>query len=117
MGVALAGLRPVFACLFVDFALVAADQNINPAAPLGYMSGGALSVPIVIRTQQGAGRGNGAQHSQNFGSWLAQVPGLIAVAPATPADALRRRANGRHVGLRQHPSISSGDSDLWVITI
>jgi pyruvate/2-oxoglutarate/acetoin dehydrogenase E1 component len=44
-------------------------------------------VPIVIRTQQGGGRGNGAQHSQSFESWLAQVPGLILVAPATPADA------------------------------
>jgi pyruvate dehydrogenase E1 component beta subunit len=51
------------------------------------MAGGAVSVPIVIRAQQGGGRGNGAQHSQSFESWFAQVPGLITVAPSTPADA------------------------------
>jgi pyruvate dehydrogenase E1 component beta subunit len=73
--------------LFMDFALVAADQIVNQAAKLRYMSGGQISVPIVIRTQQGGGRGNGAQHSQSFESWFAQVPGLIVVAPATPADA------------------------------
>jgi len=73
--------------LFMDFALVAADQIVNQAAKLRYMSGGTVSVPIVIRAQQGGGRGNGAQHSQSFESWLAQVPGLIIVAPSTPADA------------------------------
>src|SRR3972149_9727062 len=51
------------------------------------MAGGTVSVPIVIRAQQGGGRGNGAQHSQSFEAWFAQVPGLIVVAPATPADA------------------------------
>jgi pyruvate dehydrogenase E1 component beta subunit len=87
IGAALAGMRPVVELLFMDFALVSADQIINQAAKLRYMSGGKVSVPIVIRTQQGGGRGNGAQHSQSFESWLAQVPGLILVAPATPADA------------------------------
>src|SRR6188474_2353101 len=70
-----------------DFALVAADQIINQAAKLRYMSGGQVSVPVVIRGQQGGGRGNGAQHSQSFESWFAQVPGLKIVAPATPYDA------------------------------
>ena len=87
IGAAMAGLRPVVELLFIDFALVAADQIINQAAKLRYMSGGTLSVPLVIRAQQGGGRGNGAQHSQSFESWLAQIPGLIVVAPATPADA------------------------------
>jgi pyruvate dehydrogenase E1 component beta subunit len=87
IGAALAGMRPVVELLFMDFALVSADQIVNQAAKLRYMSGGKVSVPIVIRTQQGGGRGNGAQHSQSFESWLAQVPGLILVAPATPADA------------------------------
>ena len=82
-----AGMRPVVELLFMDFALVAADQIVNQAAKLRYMSGGTVSVPLVIRTQQGGGRGNGAQHSQSFESWMAQVPGLIVVAPATPADA------------------------------
>ncbi len=87
IGAALAGLRPVVELLFIDFALVAADQIVNQAAKLRYMSGGQLSVPIVIRGQQGGGRGNGAQHSQSFESWFAQVPGLKVVAPATPYDA------------------------------
>ena len=87
IGAALAGMRPVVELLFMDFALVAADQIVNQAAKLRYMAGGALSVPIVIRAQQGGGRGNGAQHSQSFEAWFAQVPGLIVVAPSTPADA------------------------------
>jgi pyruvate dehydrogenase E1 component beta subunit len=87
IGAALAGMRPVVELLFMDFALVAADQIVNQAAKLRYMSGGQVSVPIVIRGQQGGGRGNGAQHSQSFESWFAQVPGLKVVAPATPYDA------------------------------
>ena len=87
IGAAMAGMRPVVELLFMDFALVAADQIINQAAKLRYMSGGQVSVPLVIRGQQGGGRGNGAQHSQSFESWLAQVPGLKIVAPATPRDA------------------------------
>jgi pyruvate/2-oxoglutarate/acetoin dehydrogenase E1 component len=87
IGAALMGMRPVVELLFMDFALVAADQVVNQAAKLRYMSGGQVSVPLVMRTQQGGGRGNGAQHSQSFDSWLAQVPGLVVVAPATPAEA------------------------------
>jgi pyruvate dehydrogenase E1 component beta subunit len=87
IGAAMAGMRPVVELLFMDFALVAADQIVNQAAKLRYMSGGSVAVPIVIRAQQGGGRGNGAQHSQSFESWFAQVPGLIVVAPSTPADA------------------------------
>ena len=87
IGAAIAGMRPVVEVLFMDFALVAADQIVNQAAKLRYMAGGTLSVPIVIRAQQGGGRGNGAQHSQSFESWMAQIPGLIVIAPSTPADA------------------------------
>jgi len=87
IGAALVGMRPVVELLFMDFALVAADQIVNQAAKLRYMAGGAVSVAIVIRAQQGGGRGNGAQHSQSFESWFAQIPGLITVAPSTPADA------------------------------
>src|SRR5919106_1004572 len=87
IGAAMAGMRPIVELLFMDFALVAADQIVNQAAKLRYMSGGTVSVPLVIRAQQGGGRGNGAQHSQSFESWLAQIPGLIIVAPSTPADA------------------------------
>lgn len=87
IGAAICGMRPVVELLFMDFALVAADQIINQAAKMRYMAGGTVSVPLVIRTQQGGGRGNGAQHSQSFESWFAQVPGLITIAPATPKDA------------------------------
>ena len=87
IGAAMTGMRPIVELLFMDFALVAADQIINQAAKLRYMSGGTVSVPIVVRAQQGGGRGNGAQHSQSFESWFAQVPGLIIVAPSTPAEA------------------------------
>ncbi|HLB45397.1 MAG TPA: alpha-ketoacid dehydrogenase subunit beta, partial [Anaerolineales bacterium] len=73
IGAAVAGMRPVVELLFMDFALVAADQIVNQAAKLRYMAGGTVSVPMVIRAQQGGGRGNGAQHSQSFESWLAQV--------------------------------------------
>lgn len=87
IGTAMMGMRPVVELMFMDFALVAADQIINQAAKMRYMSGGQVSVPIVIRSQQGGGRGNGAQHSQSFESWFAQVPGLKVLAPATPKDA------------------------------
>lgn len=87
IGAAMAGMRPVVELLFMDFALVTADQIVNQAAKLRYMAGGTVSLPITIRAQQGGGRGNGAQHSQSFESWFAQVPGLIVVAPATPYDA------------------------------
>ncbi len=87
IGTAMMGMRPVVELMFMDFALVAADQIVNQAAKMRYMSGGQTAVPIVIRSQQGGGRGNGAQHSQSFESWFAQVPGLKVVAPATPRDA------------------------------
>ncbi len=87
IGAAMVGMRPVVELLFMDFALVAADQIVNQAAKLRYMAGGTISIPMVVRAQQGGGRGNGAQHSQSFETWLAQVPGLIIVAPSTPADA------------------------------
>lgn len=87
IGAAIMGLRPVVELMFMDFALVSADQIINQAAKMRYMSGGIVSVPMVIRSQQGGGRGNGAQHSQSFDSWFAQVPGVKVVAPATPHDA------------------------------
>jgi pyruvate/2-oxoglutarate/acetoin dehydrogenase E1 component len=98
IGAAMAGMRPVVELLFMDFALVAADQIVNQAAKLRYMAGGTVSIPIVIRAQQGGGRGNGAQHSQSFESWFAQVPGLIIVAPSTPADAKGLLKSSIHAG-------------------
>ncbi len=87
VGAALGGLRPVVEIMWVDFAMVAMDQIVNQLAKMSYMSGGTLKAPVVIRTQQGAGRGNGAQHSQSLEAMFAQVPGLAVVAPSDPADA------------------------------
>ncbi|MCY0897890.1 MAG: alpha-ketoacid dehydrogenase subunit beta [Firmicutes bacterium] len=87
IGAAAAGWRPVVEIMWIDFAMVAMDQIVNQAAKMRYMSGGQLKIPLVIRTQEGAGRGNGAQHSQSLESMFAQVPGLKVVAPSNPRDA------------------------------
>lgn len=87
IGAAAAGWRPVVEIMWIDFAMVAMDQIVNQAAKMRYMSGGQLNIPLVIRTQEGAGRGNGAQHSQSLESMFAQVPGLKVVAPSNPRDA------------------------------
>src|SRR5260221_11027399 len=88
-GMALAGLRPVFEVIFVDFLTLAIDQLAHQAAKARYMSGGQLSCPLVVRTGAGAGRRYGAQHSQSLEAWLAHVPGLKVAMPATAADAAR----------------------------
>ena len=87
VGAAMTGLRPVVEIMFFDFITLAMDQLVNQAAKMRYMSGGEYSVPLVVRTLCGAGRGSGPQHSQNFEAWLAAVPGLRVVCPGTPADA------------------------------
>ncbi len=86
-GMALAGLRPVFEVMFIDFLTLAIDQLANQAAKARYMSGGQLSCPLVVRTGAGAGRRYGAQHSQSLEAWLVGVPGLKVAMPATAADA------------------------------
>jgi pyruvate dehydrogenase E1 component beta subunit len=87
VGAAMAGLRPVIEIMYVDFFTVCADQILNQAAKLRYMSGGKVSIPMVIRTQQGGGTCEAAQHSQNLEAIFAHVPGLKVVMPATPRDA------------------------------
>jgi pyruvate/2-oxoglutarate/acetoin dehydrogenase E1 component len=87
IGAALLGMRPVAEIMFLDFAAQAMDQIVNQAAKLRYMTGGQVTVPIVIRTAGGAGRASAAQHSQSLEAWFAHVPGLKVVMPATPADA------------------------------
>ena len=73
--------------MYVDFATLAMDQIVNQAAKIRYMSGGQVKVPLVIRTQGGAGRSLGAQHSQSLEAWFTHVPGLQVVMPSTPYDA------------------------------
>ena len=88
IGAALAGLRPIVEIMTINFSLLAMDQIVNHAAKLHYMSGGQLSVPLVVRTVTGAGAQLAATHSQSFEGWYAHVPGLKVVVPATPYDAL-----------------------------
>ena len=87
VGAAMAGLRPVIEFMTWNFAVLALDQIINSAAKMLYMSGGQLKMPIVFRGPNGAALQLGSQHSQAWESWLAHIPGLKVVAPATPADA------------------------------
>jgi acetoin:2,6-dichlorophenolindophenol oxidoreductase subunit beta len=87
IGAAQSGLRPVIEIMFVDFVTLALDQLVNQAAKAHFMSGGQLTVPLVLRTQGGAGQRGGAQHSQSLEAWLTHVPGLKVVMPATAADA------------------------------
>ena len=87
VGAAMAGLRPVVEFMTWNFALLAIDQIVNSAAKMLYMSGGQLPIPIVFRGPGGAALQLGAQHSQCFDSYFANIPGLKVVAPATPADA------------------------------
>jgi acetoin:2,6-dichlorophenolindophenol oxidoreductase subunit beta len=87
VGAAQSGLRPVIEIMFIDFITLALDQLVNQAAKAHFMSGGQLSVPMVLRTQGGSGGRAGAQHSQSLEAWLTHIPGLKVVMPATAADA------------------------------
>jgi pyruvate/2-oxoglutarate/acetoin dehydrogenase E1 component len=87
VGAAMTGLRPIVEIMFMDFVGVCLDPILNQAAKLRYMTAGALEIPVVFRTQTGAGRSAGAQHSQSLEAWFAHVPGLKVVMPATVTDA------------------------------
>jgi pyruvate/2-oxoglutarate/acetoin dehydrogenase E1 component len=87
VGAAIAGSRPVVEILFIDFLMLAMDQVVNQAAKYRFMSGGQGTVPLVIRTQGGAGNSLAGQHSQSLEAMFHHVPGLKVAMPATPADA------------------------------
>jgi len=87
VGSALVGARPVIELQFQDFVTIAMDQIVNHAAKLRYMSGGMVSIPLVIRAPICTGVGLGAQHSQSLEAWFVHVPGLKVVMPSDPADA------------------------------
>jgi pyruvate/2-oxoglutarate/acetoin dehydrogenase E1 component len=86
-GAALCGLRPVLEIMFIDFTTLSLDTLVNQTAKYRYMSGGQLAVPMVVRTQAGAAGGAAAQHSQSLEAWFVHVPGLVVVAPSSPAEA------------------------------
>jgi len=87
VGSAACGLRPVAEIMYIDFIGVALDQLYNQAAKMRYMFGGKITIPMVLRSACGAGRGSAAQHSQSLEAWFMHVPGLRVVMPSTPADA------------------------------
>jgi pyruvate/2-oxoglutarate/acetoin dehydrogenase E1 component len=87
VGAAMAGLRPIAEIMYLDFITVCLDPIVNQAAKLRYMTGGGVTVPIVFRTQNGAGRSGGAQHSQSLEGLLAAIPGLHVYVPADTRDA------------------------------
>ncbi|MDP8922309.1 MAG: alpha-ketoacid dehydrogenase subunit beta [Chloroflexota bacterium] len=87
VGAAATGTRPVAEIMYVDFIGLSMEPIVNQAAKMRYMFGGKVTLPLVIRAQEGAGRGNAAQHSQSLEAWFAHIPGLKVVVPSTPADA------------------------------
>ncbi|WP_159913689.1 alpha-ketoacid dehydrogenase subunit beta [Pantoea sp. 18069] len=104
VGMALAGLRPVVELRVADFALCAIDELVNQAAKNRFMFGGQGRVPLVARLPIGIWTASAAQHSQSFEAWFAHVPGLVVVAPATPAD---------NYGLL-HSALASGDPVVFM---
>ena len=87
IGAALGGMRPIVEIMTVNFSLLALDQIVNNAATLRHMSGGQVSVPLVIRMATGAGKQLAAQHSHSLENWYVAIPGIKVVAPATLEDA------------------------------
>jgi pyruvate/2-oxoglutarate/acetoin dehydrogenase E1 component len=87
VGAAMMGRRPIVEIMWADFFLVALDQMVNQAANIRYVSGGRLTAPLVVRTQQGNSLGACAQHSQNLEAFFCHTPGLRVAMPSTPQDA------------------------------
>lgn len=87
-GAAMAGLRPIVEVMTINFITLAIDQILNHATKIRYMSGGRMTVPLIIRTVTGGGGGLAATHSQSLEPWFAHMPGIHVVTPATPYDAL-----------------------------
>jgi pyruvate dehydrogenase E1 component beta subunit len=88
MGAAMTGIRPVAEIMFSDFLACCWDYLANEIPKVRYMTGGQVTVPLVIRTANGGGLGFGAQHSQSVENWALTIPGLKLVAPSTPADVI-----------------------------
>jgi pyruvate dehydrogenase E1 component beta subunit len=87
IGAALGGMRPIVEVMTINFSLLALDQIVNHAAAIRHMSGGQLSVPLVVRMATGGGRGLAAQHSHSLENWYAHIPGIKVLAPAIVTDA------------------------------
>src|SRR6266852_4348634 len=88
MGAAMTGMRPVAEIMFSDFFACCWDYLANEIPKMRYMTGGQVTVPLVVRTANGGGLGFGAQHSQAVENWTLTIPGLKIAAPSTPADVI-----------------------------
>lgn len=88
LGAACGGLRPICELMYMDFAFVAMDQLLNQVAKTRYIFGGHAKIPLVIRGQQGIGRGNAATHSQSVETIFMHIPGIKVACPSTPRDAV-----------------------------
>ena len=86
VGAAMAGMKPIVEIMYLDFVGVCLDQLLNQAAKMPFMTGGNAAMALTVRTQFGAGRSSGSQHSQSLEALLAHIPGLSVVMPSTPAD-------------------------------
>jgi pyruvate dehydrogenase E1 component beta subunit len=93
MGAAMTGMRPVAEIMFSDFLACCYDYLANEIPKMRYMTGGQVTVPLVVRTANGGGLGFGAQHSQAVENWVFTVPGLKIAAPSSPADVVGMMAS------------------------
>ncbi|MGC2373336.1 MAG: alpha-ketoacid dehydrogenase subunit beta [Solirubrobacteraceae bacterium] len=116
IGAAMGGMRPIVEVMTVNFCLLALDQIMNNAATITHMSGGQFAIPLVIRMTTGAGRQVAAQHSHSLEGWLAHIPGLRLLAPATLADArgmlAPALADPNPVLIFEHGSLYNAEGEL-----
>ncbi len=113
VGAAMCGTRPIVETRYLDFTLCAADELVNQAAKARYMFGGQARVPIVVRQPTGLWMNCAAQHSQSLEAWWAHMPGLVVLAPATPADSYAMMKAAIRV---DDPVILLEHKELWGIT-
>jgi pyruvate/2-oxoglutarate/acetoin dehydrogenase E1 component len=112
VGAAVAGTRPVVELRYCDFGLCAADEIINQAAKIRYMTGGQARAPLVIRQTIGIRAGLAAQHSQSTEAIWTHIPGLVVVAPSTPAD---NRALLKAAIRCDDPVVYMEHKELWTV--
>jgi pyruvate dehydrogenase E1 component beta subunit len=116
IGAALNGMRPIVEVMTVNFSLLAMDQVLNNLATLRYMSGGQMSLPLIVRMATGGGRQLGAQHSHSLEVWYAHIPGIRVLAPATVADArgmlLAALQEPDPVFIFEHATLYPADDDI-----
>ena len=115
LGAAMTGMRPVAEIMFSDFLACCWDYLANEIPKLRYMTGGQVTVPLVIRTANGGGLGFGAQHSQAVENWALTIPGLKIAAPSTPADVVGLMASAVRsddpVVFFEHKGLFAGKGD------